>query len=168
MKVKIISAIVVLIFISCSKDKSFMKNITANWKIESTSLYFTDSLGQETLISHVTNAGNMMVYDEDPDNPSKEYKFFDVIIYDENGDTLISKVGGKLITDEKNKRVIMTKTLSDSTYFSDIVWTIETNKKNKQSWSCFGVDSVLFYPSNNHNPGAASNWVEWKMELKKD
>lgn len=167
---KYITAIIFLplLFVACNKEKSFMKTITANWKIENSITILIDSLGQESEISSVSNAGNMMIYDEDPENPSKDSRLFDLIVYDNDGDTIISKTGGKLISDEKNKRVIMTKALSDSTHFSDIVWTIDINRKRKQVWSCFGVDSVLFYPDNNHNPGNASNWIEWKLELKKD
>lgn len=153
---------------SCNKDKSFMKNITANWDVETSTIIIIDSLGQETVLETVSNAGKLMVYDEDPEKPSKEMKLFDFYVLSAEGDTIVSETGGTLITDERNKRIIMTKTLNDSTHHSDLIWTIEQDKKRKQTWSCYGVDSVLFYPTNNHNPGAASNWIEWEIELKKN
>ena len=159
---------IVLMTVSCNKEKSLMKRLTTNWKIEKSEIAILSEGGEDNVIESVENAGKLTVYDEDPDNPSKDSKLYDFYVLDVNGDTMVSKYGGTLITDEKNKRMIMTKALNDSTYLSDIVWTIEENKKKKQTWTTYGVDSTLFYPENNENPGAATNWIEWRIWLKKD
>ena len=157
-----------LVLISCNKEKKLMKRLTANWTVsESTITLFKDN-GNDSLIDQTSNAGKLMIYDEDPENPSKDSKLYDLTIHNEVGDTVFHIIGGTLITDEKNNRMIMQKALSDSTYQSDLIWTIVKQRKNKQEWSTFGVDYMLFYPDNNNNPGAAANWIDWTIVVKRD
>ena len=105
-----------LVLISCNKEKKLMKRLTANWTVsESTITLFKDN-GNDSLIDQTSNAGKLMIYDEDPENPSKDSKLYDLTIHNEVGDTVFHIIGGTLITDEKNNRMIMQKALSDSTY----------------------------------------------------
>lgn len=164
----IFSVVLIIGITACNKEKSYMKRMTATWVIEKSEIAILDEGDVDNVIESVENAGKILIYDEDPENPSKESKLYDFYVFDVNGDTMFSVFGGTLLTDEKNKRMIMTKALNDSTYHSDIVWTIEENKKNQQTWTTYGIDSTLFYPPNNHNPGAAEDWIEWKIKLKKE
>lgn len=74
---------------------------------------------------------------------------------------------GDLFSDEKNKRIVFKNALCDSSASCDLIWTIDKSKDNKQVWFVYGVDSTFFFPYNNNNPGSASNWVKWKITLKK-
>lgn len=164
-KLIIAAVAIALVFIisACNKEKKLMKNLVGNWNIEQSTISVIDSLGQETVIESVANKGEMVIY-EDPEEESKTSRLYSFTFFGES-DTIESE--GTLVTDERNNRMIFQNALSDSTVYSDLVWTIEKEKKNKQTWVTFGVDSTLYYPSNNLNPGDASNWVVWRIEMKR-
>lgn len=153
-----------LIITSCNKEKKMMEGLIGNWKIKDSEIIYIDSLGNEEVVDSRENAGELVIY-EDSENPSKTSKLYDFFFVGQEYDTIESE--GILITDERNKRIILQNALNDSTVQSDMIWTIEKTKKNKQTWWMFGVDSTLFYPSNNLNPGDAHNWIVWRLEMKK-
>ncbi len=166
MKTKyLVLPLLLFVFATCNKEKKLLKHLVGNWNIESSVITIVDENGNETTLENRSDAGKLVIY-EDPENPSKERKLY---AFDyANSDTIQTHKEGVLTTDERVKRIILKNALTDSTVYSDIVWTIEKSRKNKQTWSTYGVDSVLFYPSNNNNPGAAANWVYWTIELKRE
>ena len=78
---------IVLMTVSCNKEKSLMKRLTTNWKIEKSEIAILSEGGEDNVIESVENAGKLTVYDEDPDNPSKDSKLYDFYVLDVNGDT---------------------------------------------------------------------------------
>ena len=165
--IAIISIVLVTVIISsCNKEKRLMDDLVGNWEIDKSEKFKLLPGGVDSLYEELENAGSIVIY-EDADNPSKTSKLYDFMFIDANQDTLEAK--NTLISDEKNKRLILSDALSDSlgnTY--DLVWTIEKTKNNKQVWQIYGVDSTFFYPPNNNNPGDASNWLLWKLTLKRE
>lgn len=163
MKKNIYTAICALIFLSaCNKDEKMLKKMEGNWEIESSvkTIHFAD--GTTQVMDETSNAGTMVMSAGSSDD-IKNYTFTHI---DSNNDTLNST--GELITDEYRTRMIMTNAYTDTSgTMKNIVWSIEKEKKNKQVWSTYGVDSVLFFPSNNLNPGAAVNWVVWTITMKR-
>lgn len=151
--------------ISCNKQKKLMENMIGNWEIKSSERAYLNTDGSETVYETLSYAGTLVIFEEDPDNPSETTKLYDFTFIDGNGDTLTAE--NRLVTDDKNKRIILKNALSDADTLCDIVWTIEKNKKNSQTWAVYGVDSTFFYPTNNQNPGAAVNSLVWRMELKR-
>jgi len=139
-----------------------MKRIQGNWNIESSEKTIYRNDGSKETMETINNAGKLVV----SDGPSDDVKLYEFTFIDSQGDTI--HVSDQLVTDEFNDRLIMTKGYVDPAGNKNLVWTVEKEKKNKQVWSAYGVDSTLFYPSNNNNPGAASNWVVWKITLKRD
>lgn len=164
MKTKtIITGIVaLLLWTACNKEEQLMKRLEGNWRIESSikTIHYSD--GREEIMEELNDAGKFIIAEGASDN-EKQYDFFFV---DSNMDTMKSQ--NQLVTDEYNNRMVMVNAYSDTTGSKNIVWTIEKEKKNKQVWSTYGVDSTLFYPANNLNPGAASNWVSWEITLKRE
>ncbi|MCB9233282.1 MAG: hypothetical protein H6581_16615 [Bacteroidia bacterium] len=155
--------LLVLILLACNKQAKVMNGLEGTWKIEASTVVIMDSLGVE--VSNVTenNVGQLVLY-EDMDNPSKESLAYNFTFM--QNDSLLYQKEGTLYSDPRKRRIIMEHVLSDSTTMSAIVWTIEKDKSKKQVWSTYGVDGELFYPTNSNNPGQASNWVYWTLELK--
>lgn len=168
MKTKYLIALLLpaaILLSNCNKEKKVMKRLEGNWSIETSerSIMYPD--GSTAEYENVSNAGTLVIY-KDPNGTSDESMLYDFTYVSSNGDTL--KASNVLVTDEKKNRIIMQKALNDSTFHCDLSWTIEKTKKNKQIWSIYGVDSTYYYPTNNQNPGAARNWLEWKMTLKRE
>lgn len=154
-----------LIFFACNKEKKLMKNLTGNWVIDRSERTLIYPGGSDELIEDIENAGELIIY-EDPNNASEETRKFTFMYVSNALDTIQAE--GNLLSDEKNKRIIFKNALCDSSSSCDLVWTIDKSKDNKQVWFVYGVDSTFFFPSNNNNnPGNASNWVRWKITLKK-
>jgi hypothetical protein len=149
--------------LSCNKEAKVMNKLEGNWNVETSTVIIRDSLGNEISNETQSNAGELVLF-EDPDNPSKESLMYLFTFMQD--DTLLYQSDGMLFSDERKKRVIMEHALSDSAVYGDIVWTVEKLKNRRQVWTTFGVDGELFYPNNNNNPGDASNWVYWTIELK--
>jgi hypothetical protein len=148
---------------SCNKEKKLMGRLEGNWTIESAEkiVYFND--GTSTTIESLNKPGKLVI----SKGSSAEEKNYDFFYVDVNMDTI--KMTDKLVTDEYNTRMVMLNGYTDTSGTKkNVVWTIEKNNKNKQVWSTYGVDSVLFYPPNNHNPGAANSWISWKLTMKRD
>ncbi len=154
-----------IIIASCNKQKKLMEDLVGNWKIEKSEKLIIYNSGTEDVIESIENAGTLVI-SEDPNSESKESRMYDFFYIDNNGDTLQQK--DTLVTDDKNKRMIMLNALGEVGDQNNITWTIEKSKKRKQVWSSFGVDTTMFYPPNNHNPGAASYWTVWTITLKKE
>ena len=152
----------IAVLVSCNKEERLMKRLEGNWRIDKSvkTIHYAD--GHEEVIEDISDAGKLILSEGSSDN-EKQYDF---LYIDKNLDTMRSY--NVLVTDEYNNRMIMTDAYTDTTGAKNIVWTIEKEKKNKQVWSTYGVDSVLFYPSNNHNPGAAGNWVVWTVTLRRE
>lgn len=152
----------VLLLTNCNKEKKLMERLEGNWSIEASEkiLYRTD--GTTEAMETISNAGKLVI----SGGSSDEIKQYDLFYVGVLGDTI--QVKNELVTDEYNTRMIMLSGYADSTGNKNLVWTIEKEKKNKQVWTTYGVDSTLFYPANNHNPGAAQNWVKWKITLKRE
>jgi len=152
----------VLILSACNKDEKMLGKMEGNWKIESSvkTIHYAD--GTVETIEDLSNAGTMVMSAGSSDD-IKNYTFFHI---DSNNDTI--NTAGELVTDEYRTRMVMTNGYTDTSGTKkNIVWTIEKEKKKKQVWSTYGVDSTLYYPSNNNNPGAAVNWVVWTITLKR-
>ncbi len=152
----------VLLLSACNRDEKMLGKMEGNWEIESSvkTIHYAD--GTVQTMEDLSNAGTM-VMSAGPSDDIKNYTFFHI---DSNNDTINS--AGELVTDEYRTRMVMTNALTDTSGVQkNIVWTIEKEKKKKQVWSTYGVDSTLFYPSNNNNPGAAGNWVVWTITLKR-
>jgi hypothetical protein len=147
---------------SCNKEKKLMKRIQGNWNIESSEKTIYRSDGSKETMESITDAGKLVI----SDGPSSDVKQYEFTYIGSQGDTI--HVTDQLLTDEFNERLIMAKGYADPAGNKNLVWTVEKEKKNKQIWSAYGVDSTLFYPSNNNNPGAAGNWVVWKITLKRE
>jgi hypothetical protein len=162
MKYIIATISTILFFCACNKEKKLMKTLEGNWIIESSEKILYHKDGSEETLETLSNSGKLII----SEGSSNEDKMYDFFFIDSNLDTI--KSANKLVTDEFNNRMIMLDGLTDSTGNKNIVWTIEKTKKNKQTWSTYGVDSTLFYPTNNQNPGAAENWVVWKIYLKRE
>lgn len=154
-----------VLLVACNKEKRVMKGLLGNWKIYESEKAYLHADGSEEVYETLGNAGKLVVY-EDSENPSKTSKLFDFMFIDQQGDTL--QKTSTLVTDEKNKRIILTDMFNDSDTLGDLVFTVEKESKNKQTWAAYGVDSTYFYPANNHNPGAAENWVVWRITLKRE
>lgn len=157
--------LIVFLMVGCNKQKKLMNGLIGSWKIEKSERAMWYSDGSSSLTESIDNAGTLVIY-EDSDNPSKESKLYDFFYIDAFGDTI--QHSDTLVTDQKNKRIILLNALGSSSEQNDLVWTIEKEKKNKQVWSAYGVDTTYFYPANHHNPGAASNWLVWTVTLKKE
>ncbi|HLP13903.1 MAG TPA: hypothetical protein VK177_18370 [Flavobacteriales bacterium] len=162
-KILILAVIAGLFATSCNKEKKLMGRLEGNWTIESAEkiIHFND--GTTTTIESLSNPGKLVI----SEGASDEEKNYDFFYIDTNMDTI--KMIDKLVTDEYNTRMVMLNGYTDTSGVKkNIVWTIEKNNKNKQIWSTYGVDSVLFYPPNNNNPGTASSWISWKLTMKRD
>ena len=150
------------VMISCNKEERLMKRLEGNWKIESSVKKIIYADGHEEIIEEISDCGKLVLSESSADN----MKQYDFLYVDKNQDT--TKSYNLLVTDEYNNRMVMTDAYTDTTGSRNIVWTIEKEKKNKQVWSTYGVDSVLFYPANNTNPGTANNWVVWTITLRRE
>jgi hypothetical protein len=151
-----------LLLSACNKDEKMLEKMEGNWQIESSvkTIHYAD--GTVETMETISNAGTFVLAAGSSDD-IKSYTFFHI---DSNNDTM--NTSGDLVTDEYRTRMVMTNGYTDTSGAKkNIVWTIEKEKKNKQVWSTYGVDSTLFYPSNNLNPGAAGNWVVWTITLKR-
>lgn len=149
-------------FTACNKDEKMLDKMEGNWKIESSvkTLHYAD--GTEQTLEELNNSGTLVMSAGSSD-AIKNYTFFHV---DSNDDTL--NATGELVTDEYRTRMVMTNAFTDTSGTQkNIVWTIEKERKNTQVWSTYGVDSTLFYPANNYNPGTAGNWVVWTITMKR-
>lgn len=155
-------AIASAFFVSCHKDEKLMDRMEGNWKIEKSVVTYHYANGDEQVVENMDNAGTLIV-SEGSSDLEKNYDLFYVNV---QGDTLRAK--NVMVTDEYRTRMMMMNAISDSLGDHPIVWSIEKQKRNKQIWSTYGVDSTLFYPANNDNPGAAGNWVYWQITLKRD
>jgi hypothetical protein len=153
-----------LLLTNCNKEKKLMKNIIGNWVITSSEKSTIQSDGNVSVYEKVEATTNKLVIYEDP--ASEENLMYDLFFVDLNNDTI--KKTNKLVTDERNRRIILQKALSDSTTMCDLAWTIESEKKNSQTWSIYGVDSTFYYTTNTHNPGAATNWLMWRIKLERE
>ena len=147
---------------SCHRDEKALQKMEGNWTIEESILTYHSASGGEQVIEQLSNCGTLIISEGDSDL-AKTYDFFFVNSTD---DTM--KIKNSLLTDESRNRMMMMEAIVDSSGNKPIVWTIEKQKKNKQVWSTYGVDSTLFYPANNNDPGAATNWVSWQITLKRD
>lgn len=148
---------------SCSRDEQLMKRMEGNWNIESSVVTYHLANGSEQEVENLSNTGRLVI-SEGPSDLEKNYDFFYI---NSQLDTIAAK--DVLVTDESRNRMVMLNALSDTTTTKKpITWTITKQKRNKQVWSTYGVDSTLFYPANNMNPGAAVNWVSWEITLKRD
>jgi hypothetical protein len=148
---------------SCNKDEKLMKRMEGNWKIYNSvkTIHYAD--GSESVYESLDNTGRLIISEGSSDNE----KHYDLLYIDEQGDTM--KSADLFVTDEYRSRMVMVNAYTDTSGAKkNIVWTIESQKKNKQTWSTYGVDSILFYPTNNHNPGAANNWVSWRIKLERE
>lgn len=142
-----------------------MDRLTANWAIETSERAILYSDGSEDLYETLANPGELIIH-EDPNNPSKETRLYEFFYVGGDGDTISAK--NILVSDEKNKRIILQGALNETGIQSDLVWTIDKSKKNRQEWSIYGVDSTFFYPENNHNPGGdTTSWLVWRIKLRK-
>lgn len=154
-----------LLFSNCNKEKKMMNRLTANWDIEKSERAILYQDGTEEIYETVNNAGTLTIYEES-ENSSNESRSYDFFHVDANGDTISAQ--NMLVTDEKNKRIILQGALNQLGVQGDLVWTIEKSKKNRQEWSIYGIDSTFFYPANNNNPGGGSTtWLVWRIKLKK-
>lgn len=148
---------------SCNRDEKLMKRMEGNWTIEESVITYHYAAGGEEVIEQLSNTGRLVITEGNSDL-EKSYDFFYI-----NSQLDTIQANNQLVTDEYRSRMIMTDALIDTVNGNKpIVWTIEKQKRNKQVWSTYGVDSTLFYPSNNMNPGAAGNWVSWTITLKRD
>lgn len=154
------------LILSCNKQKKLIKNLTGNWTIQESVITLLHADSTDEVVESLTNCGYLVVYD-DPDDPeSKEKKLYDFEFINSVNDTI--KNTDFLFTDEKKKRMILSNALNTAEPQNDLVFTIEKERKNKQVWSIYGVDSLIGYPSNNQNPGNADNWLVWRITLKRD
>jgi hypothetical protein len=147
---------------SCHRDEMLMKRMEGNWNIESSVVTYHYADGTEQEVENLSNTGRLVIT-EGPSDLEKNYDFFYI---NTHLDTIQAK--DILVTDESRNRMVMMNALVDTTSKKPITWTITKQKRNKQVWSTYGVDSTLFYPANNLNPGAATNWVSWEITLKRD
>lgn len=156
-------AAVLFTLTSCNRDEKLMKKMEGNWNIESSVITYHFASGGEQVIEDLSNTGRLVITEGNSDL-EKSYDFFYI-----NSQLDTIQANNQLVTDEYRSRMIMTEALIDTVNGNKpIVWTIEKQKRNKQVWSTYGVDSTLFYPSNNMNPGTAENWVSWTITLKRD
>lgn len=160
----ILAAICTLMLVGCNKEKKKMKGLIGNWTIARSERAVIHSGGGEDMYEDITGCGEVVVSELEP--KSDEAKKFSFRYYGSGNDTLVME--GTLYTDEKNKRIVFEKVLSDSTVYSNLIWTVDKSKKNKQIWSAYGVDTTYFYPTNKFNPGDANNWLMWRITLKRD
>jgi hypothetical protein len=146
---------------ACNKEKRLMKGLVGNWTIEKSERAVIYSDGSEDMYEDRSDVGEIVISDGATDE-TKNFTFWYV---EPDGDTM--RFASTLSTDEKNKRLVFEKVLSDSTVYSDVIWTIDKSKKNKQVWSAYGVDTTFYYPTNKFNPGSANNWLMWRITLKR-
>ncbi|MFI5203596.1 MAG: hypothetical protein ACHQF2_03780 [Flavobacteriales bacterium] len=158
----IINLAALMLLTNCNKEKKLMKTLEGNWSIETSEKSYINQGGTEEVYETVSNAGKLII----SEGPSKEIKQYDFFFVGANNDTM--KSINQLVTDEFNRRLVMLNGYTDSLGSRNLVWTIEKERKNKQVWAVYGVDSTYFYPANNLNPGAASNWAVWRITLKRD
>jgi hypothetical protein len=156
------AAAVLVAFAGCNKDERLMKRMEGNWNIEESVITYHFAGGGEQVIEELSNTGRLVIT-EGTSDLEKSYDFFYI---NSQLDTIQAK--DLLVTDEYRNRMVMMNALIDSSGSKPIVWTITKQKRNKQVWSTYGVDSTLFYPSNNMNPQSAENWVSWEITLKRD
>lgn len=161
-KVIIIASLAAFATTACKKDEKLMERMEGNWTIVSSVKTIRYADGSESVFEDLSNTGQLVISKGSLDL-EKNYDFFYI---DRFLDTMQAK--DILVTDEYRNRMVMVNGYADSTGLKNIVWTIEKQKRNKQVWSTYGVDSTLFYPTNNMNPGGAGNWVYWEIELKRD
>jgi hypothetical protein len=152
----------VLLLTNCNKEKRMMKTMEGNWTIELSEKSVLHQDGSEDVYESISNCGKLIV-SEGSSDLIKQYDFFYV---DANQDTM--RAVNQLVTDEFKNRLIMMGGYTDSLGTKNLVWTIEKEKRNKQVWTVYGVDSTFFYPTNNMNPGATDNWAVWRITLKRD
>jgi len=153
--------------VACNKQKRLMKGLVGNWNIEQSERAVISTGGSEDFYEDITNCGQIVISENDPE--SKEMKKFTFEYIGSDGDTM--KMEGVLSTDEKNKRLVFQNVLVGDTAtgnYTNLIWTIDKSKKNKQIWSAYGVDSTFFYPTNKFNPADANNWLMWRITLKRD
>lgn len=153
----------VLLLTNCNKEKRMMKGLEGNWRIESSTKSIFKQDGTEEVFESISNPGKLVV----SAGPSKEIKQYDFFYVSSTLDTM--KAANTLVTDEFNRRLIMTGGFTDTNgVVRNLVWTIEKEKKNVQVWSTYGIDSTFFYPANTHNPGGTNQWLVWRIVLKRD
>lgn len=152
----------ILLLSACNKEKKLMEGLIGNWNIKESERAYLHTDGSEEVYETLSNAGKLVI-SEDTESPSETSKHYRLTFVDGNQDTLEAE--NRLITDEKNKRIILLNALSDSTAQANMVWTIKREKKNKQTWTLYGTDSTFFYPAENNNPGAATTSMVWRMKL---
>lgn len=143
-----------------------MKNLTGNWNVEESEVVLLYPDQTEEVVERIYDCGKLVVYDDPNDPDSKVQKLYDFEFISSSEDTL--RASDYLFTDDKKKRLILSNALEEPEPQNDLVWTIEKEKKNKQVWSIYGVDSLIGYPLNNQNPGAAENWIVWRITLKRE
>jgi hypothetical protein len=148
---------------ACNKEKKLMEGLIGNWNIDESEKAYLNYDGTEEVYERIFDAGKLII-SEDQQNPSKTSKHYKLTFIDGYDDTL--KAEDMLITDEKNKRIILQNAITDSTGLQrNMVWTIKKEKKNKQVWTLYGTDSTFFYPVENNNPGATSTSMVWRLTL---
>lgn len=152
----------IFVLASCSRDELLMKRMEGNWTVDQSIITYHFASGGEQVIEDLSNTGRLVITEGSSDL-EKKYDFFYI-----NSQLDTIKAADMLVTDEYRNRMVMMNALVDSSGSKPIVWTIEKQKRNKQVWSTYGVDSTLFYPSNNMNPADAENWVSWQITLKRD
>lgn len=168
MKLKyILPGILLVALVACNKGKRKMKGLVGNWRIEQSERAVIGTSGSEDFYEDITDCGELVISEDE--NESKEMKNFTFRYVNQNGDTL--KMEGILTSDEKNKRIVFRDVLVGDTAtgnYTNLIWTVDKEKKNKQVWSAYGVDSTFFYPTNKFNPEDANNWLMWRITLKRD
>jgi len=155
----------IVVATSCNKEKKLMEGMIGNWNIDESEKAYLHYDGSEEVYERIYDAGKLII-SEDQQNPSETSKHYKLTFIDGYDDTLQAE--DMLITDEKNKRIILLNALSDSTQTRNMVWTIEKEKKNKQTWTLYGTDSTFFYPVENDNPGATTTSMVWRLKLDRE
>jgi hypothetical protein len=158
----ILAGVLILLFAACNRDEMLMKRMEGNWIVDQSIITYHFASGGEQVIEDLSNTGRLVI-SQGTSDLEKSYDFYYI---NAQLDTIRAK--DLLVTDEYRNRMVMMNAVIDSSGSKPIVWTIEKQKKNKQVWSTYGVDSTLFYPANNMNPGDAENWVSWQITLKRE
>lgn len=155
----------VIFFVACKDDKfTYPDKLDGEWTIERSERMLIHQDGSVEVFEDIENAGKIDIFEPSP--PAETLKEFTMDYTNFLGEQVF--LNSLLYTDEVSSRVMMSKVLCDSPFECDIVWTVDTNKKNKQVWSTYGNETHLFYPPDRYDPSNDNAHLKWRITLKRD
>ena len=154
-----------LLLWQCKEEKAkYVDQLDGEWNIERSERMHIREDGSLEYFEDIENAGRIEIFEATP--PAVTLKEFTMEYTNFEGTPVF--LNSLLYTDEGSTRVMMSKVLCDSPFECDIVWTVETNKKNRQVWAAYGGPSTYFYPPDRFDPSLNSSHLKWRLTLRRE